>query len=151
MKRCSLRCLVPAIPVAIVLMAAGCGKKAEYTTSPPTDTAGTPPAAAPAEPVVAQPDAQAVPQTVAPPVAAPESPDAAYANAQVAFKDKDYEKAVDIMTAQPATAVPLTPAQSRAALNQQRQFQRDLAAAAAAGDPRAIAAIKKLQAASAPH
>jgi len=120
--------------LAVVAIAAGCGKKTEK----PTAVAPTPDATAAAQPVPATTPGAAQPAVVVTDV------NQGLAETDAALKAKAYEKAVATLLAVQQQKA-LTAQQAMAAQNKMRSMQADLAAAVAAGDPNAIAAVKMLR------
>jgi len=117
----------------------GCGKKATEpaaaadTNAAPVVNAAPAPAPAPA------------PTTVSP-------GQASYEAAQAAVKQKDYDHAAEIMLAlQQQMRQAKSSDEANAIANQMRNFQQQLMSAAAAGDPKAMAAVQRLRQASTPH
>ena len=123
--------LASIIALSVVIIWAGCSKKDSANSAPSgTDSAANQPAPSP------------TPNGPAPaannPVSSP-----ALAEAQAAMKAKDYEKAASVMVN--LQRQPLTPEQAQVVRGQMVQFQRDLAAGVASGDPKAKAAAELLR------
>ena len=119
----------------------GCGKKATETAAT-ADTNAAPAAIATAAPAPAPAPA---PTAVSP-------GQASYEAAQAAVKQKDYDHAAEIMLAlQQQMRQAKTSDEANAIANQMRNFQQQLMSAAAAGDPKAMAAVQRLRQASTPH
>jgi hypothetical protein len=68
---------------------------------------------------------------------------------QTAIKTRDYNTAVTLALSQKPAA--MTAEQAAALANQMRQLQQNLASAAAAGDPNAVAAAQRLREANMRH
>lgn len=123
-----------ALTLAVIAIAAGCGKKNDKTAvvaPPPADAATAAPAPAAAAPVAS------------PPPVVVTDVSKSLAESEAAIKAKSYQKAVQTILALQRQAA-LNPQQAQAAMNQMRALQAELAAGVAAGDPNAKAAVKLL-------
>lgn len=125
-------------------LAAGCQKEAPESPAS-TNAADAVPAGQEAQP--------AQPQAPTPTVTAP-APDhgQALAGVQAAMNEKNYDKAAELMiNLQNATRQPLTQQQAAAIANKMRELQQYVMNGVASGDPSAIAAAKRIRAASTPR
>lgn len=120
--------------LAVVAIAAGCGKKTEK----PAAVAPTPDATAATQPAPA-----ATPNAALPAVVVTDA-NQGLAETDAALKAKAYEKAVATLLAVQEQKT-LTAQQAQEAANKMRALQGNLAAAVAAGDPNAIAAVRMLR------
>ena len=137
--------IIPLSALALVVFFAGCSKRqapAPAATQPET----APVAAAPA---TETPPADAAPQAPSGPVFDTSQftgdPKQAMADADAAFRQREYEKAVRTMLA--VQQAQLNAQQAAAARQQMIALQRNLANAVASGDPNAAQAAQILRAA----
>ena len=143
MQRQNISCLT-AVAVCGFAFLVGCGKKVTQTPTPPNTAVSA---------LAADQAAQlAAPNTPVPPAEVPGTSQATLAEAQAAWKAKEYDKAAAMMVSlQTPAGRSVTPEQAAAIQNKMRQFQQDLMGASASGDANARAAIQRLRAASTPH
>ena len=134
--------VVSLLTVAAVVSAlvGGCSKKQE-----PTVSSNPQPAAAPEAPAQQDAAAQPAPGPVLDSSQFTGDPKQAMADADAAFRQKEYEKAVRTMLA--LQQAQLNAQQAQAAQQQMIALQRNLANAVASGDPNAAAAAQMLRAA----
>jgi hypothetical protein len=133
----------PLVAVSVAMLLSACSKKAEAPASPSGDAQATT-AAAPSSEAQA-PDAQQAPS--GPVLDASQmagNAKQAMADADAAFRQREYEKAVRTMLA--IQQAQLNAQQAEAARQQMITLQRNLAAAVASGDPNAAAAAQILRA-----
>ena len=139
-KSVSFLCCVTLLLTAAVV--AGCSKpKDQVSATPPAESAATSPSQAPS----ADPAAQPAPGPILDTSQFTGDPKAAMADADAALRQREYEKAVRTMLA--IQQAQLNVQQAEAARQQMIALQRNLANAAANGDPNAIAAGELLRAA----
>jgi len=119
----------------LLTLLAGCGKKETAVQTPVPETTA--------------PVAQQVQPAANPAAATAVAPDARLVESQAALKAGDYDRAAAALVAMQAAR--LNEQQAAAAAQQMRQLQSRLASAVASGDPRAIAAAKRLREASRVH
>lgn len=132
-----------ATAVCGLVLLAGCGKK--ETAAPASTNAAVEIPPAPA----AQP---AAPQAPAPVAVAPADSQGALNQAQAAMNAKNYDKAAELMiNLQLTSKQPLTAEQATAVANKMRELQQYVMGGVASGDPNAIAAAKRIRAASTPR
>ncbi len=133
---------VAAVAVCGLGFLVGCGKK-EPPAPASTNAAVEVPAAQPAQPA---------PQTPAPVAIAPADSQGALNQAQAAMNAKNYDKAAELMiNLQNASRQAMTPAQATAVASKMRELQQYVMSGVTSGDPNAIAAAKRIRAASTPR
>jgi len=128
-------------------LAGGCGKKEEETPAAPPAAEVTPDTG---QAQTAQPDPMAAGPTAAD-LAAQQAAMERLRQAEMAAKQKEYEKAVEAMLAIQQQQRILSEQQAQLYYQRMQQLQSDLAAAIAAGDPRAKAAAERLRRAATPR
>ena len=123
------RSFIPHLTTLLVVLLTGCREKKDET----------PPVAAAVE--------QSQPQTATPrsTTPAPVAVERKVSEAQQAAKVKDYDRALETLWSPQPAASQITPEQATKLNAAMTEFQGQLAAAAAAGDSKAIAAREKLR------
>jgi hypothetical protein len=116
------------ILVAVMNFASGCKKKASSEVPAPTAAEPTPGTAT-------------TPAPNSPQVAASAS---TYQEVRSAMETKNYDQAATMMLNMRSSTTQMSPEQAAAYAEQMRNFQQSLAAAAAAGDQRAMEAARRL-------
>lgn len=126
LKRLQILSLTP----LLIVILTGCGEKKDET----------PTAITPTEPLQTQ---SATPQQST--IRVPAAVEGRVAEVQQALKVKDYDRALDTLWSPQPASNPITPEQAAKLNVAMNQLQAQLAAAAAAGDTKAIAARERLR------